>query len=62
MHRAGVVVKRADDIAAFSGASDRLSDAGLRETLGAEGLRVAREKSWVHHVEGLRAIYRRISR
>jgi len=62
MHKAGVVVKRADDIAAFSGALDRLSDAGLRETLGAEGLRVAREKSWVHHVEGLRAIYRRISR
>jgi len=62
LHEAGVVVKRAEDVTAFSGALDRLSDAKLREALGAEGLRVARENSWVHHVERLRALYQRIRR
>jgi len=60
MHEAGIVVKHAEDSAAFSDALDRLSDPGLRESLGAQGLRVARENSWAHHVERLRAIYRRI--
>jgi UDP-glucose:(heptosyl)LPS alpha-1,3-glucosyltransferase len=62
LHEAGVVVKRAEDVAAFSDALDRLSDAGLRESLGAEGLRVARKNSWAHHVERLRALYQRIRR
>jgi UDP-glucose:(heptosyl)LPS alpha-1,3-glucosyltransferase len=60
MHEAGIVVKRAEDVAAFSAALDRLSEATLRETLGAAGLRLARQHTWASHAERLRALYGRL--
>ena len=58
---AGIVVQRAEDVAGFARALERLADPALRERLGAIGRRIAEAQSWANHVEQLRALYARVA-
>ncbi len=58
---AGIVVHRAEDVAGFARALERLADPALRERLGAIGRRIAEAQSWAKHVEQLRALYARVA-
>lgn len=58
----GIVVRDADDAAAFARALERLAGRDERSARGVAARKVAEQFGWPQHIAGLRALYARIAR